>query len=93
MTKATGVGKFKDKSVASTFEVWTWACAGQKGDKFPLLEMKLLDAAPCKYYFHFSSGIGGKDIEKVKFSSDAEHFRKNLIIWLKHYAPSRYLRL
>ena len=57
MFKATGVGKFKEKSVASAFEVWTWACAGEKGDKFSKLEMKLLDAEPCKYHFHFNQGL------------------------------------
>lgn len=28
----TGVGKFKEKSVASAFEVWTWDCAADKGE-------------------------------------------------------------
>lgn len=43
----THAGKFKEKTVASAFEVWTWACSLSKHGHLAGVEMVLLDAEPC----------------------------------------------
>jgi hypothetical protein len=73
MFKLTSAGKFKEKTIASAFEVFTWAASADKECKLKELELKLEDKEPW---------LCGKEIEKVKFGSDAEEFRKHLLEWL-----------
>jgi hypothetical protein len=47
MFKMTGAGKFKNKNIVETTEVWTWGCAAGLGGKLAAVEMKLIDKEPC----------------------------------------------
>ncbi|KAM3130111.1 hypothetical protein pb186bvf_017817 [Paramecium bursaria] len=81
--KLTGVGSWNQKTVASAFEVWTWLVSADLGG-LGQLELKLIENSPF---------LQGKEIEKVKFSPQAEEFRVAFVEWLNFFTPPKYKRL